>query len=215
MNLDQNIIYTVGHSTHPIAHFIALLRQHGIAAIADVRSSPYSRRNSQYNRETLREVLNDAGIGYVFLGEELGARSEDPTCYRDEKVDYDLLAETSLFRDGLLRLKSEQEKHRIALMCAEKEPLHCHRTILVARKLIEGGMSVLHILADGSLETHDHVLLRLLDKLNIPVDDLFRSREEAINEAYRIQGEEIAYSIRNEGDLEPSSGLSQDSEASG
>jgi uncharacterized protein (DUF488 family) len=191
-------IYTIGHSTQPLERFIPLLRQHGITAVADVRSSPYSRVNPQFNREPLRAALREAGISYVFMGDELGARSKDPSCYRDGKVDYALLARTELFQSGLDRVRKGAMTHRIALMCAEKDPLDCHRTILVSRKLAEQGVSVSHILADGSIESHDEAMSRLMQMVRVGENDLFRSREDSLREAYRKRGEEIAYQTEDE-----------------
>ena len=130
-------VFTIGHSTHPQERFVSLLCQHGITALCDVRSTPYSRVNPQFNREGLRESLRACGITYVFLGKELGARSADPTCYEYGKVKYDRLAVTDLFRQGLDRVREGTRTYRVALMCAEKEPLECHRTILVARHLVD------------------------------------------------------------------------------
>jgi uncharacterized protein (DUF488 family) len=191
-------IDTIGHSTQPLERFIGLLRQHGITAVADVRSSPYSRVNPQYNREPLKTALRAAGISYVFLGDELGARSKDPSCYRDGKVDYELLARTALFQSGLERVRNGASAHRIALMCAEKEPLDCHRTILVSRKLAEQGVCVTHILADGTVESHDHAMSRLMQVVRVGEHDLFRSPEDALREAYQRRGEEIAYRAESE-----------------
>ena len=186
-------VYTIGHSTHPIERFLQLLRMHAITVVGDVRSAPYSRMNPQFSCEPLRDTLSEAGIGYVFLGEELGARSKDPSCYRHGNVDYELLACTKLFRSGLERVREGARTHRISLMCAEKDPLDCHRTILVARNLVEQGVTVSHILSDGSVENHDQAMSRLMQMLNISEDDLFRSREDAIRDACRKRGEAIAY----------------------
>jgi uncharacterized protein (DUF488 family) len=190
----QNSLFTIGHSTHPQERFIALLRQHGITAVCDVRSKPYSRMNPQFNREELKEALLAQGVEYRFLGKELGARSDDPNCYENGKVQYDRLAETELFKYGLKRvLRGMRDDFRIALMCAEKEPLECHRTILVARHLVALGVTVEHILADGSLENHDAALSRLARMINLREPDLVHSREQLIADAYRKQGERIAY----------------------
>jgi uncharacterized protein (DUF488 family) len=191
-------IYTIGHSTQPVERFIGLLRQHGITAVADVRSSPYSRVNPQFNREPLRAALRDGGISYVFLGEELGARSKDPSCYRDGKVDYELLARTALFQSGLERVRKGACTHRIALMCAEKEPLDCHRTILVSRKLVEHGLAVGHILADGRVESHEESMSRLMQMVRVGENDLFRPHDESLLEAYRKRAGEIAYQAEDE-----------------
>ena len=117
--------YTIGHSNHSIGQFIGLLRQHGITAIMDVRSAPYSRYHPQYNKDTLADSLEKEGINYVFLGKELGARPDDPTCYENGRVDFGRLAERKEFKSGLERVLQGCEKYRIALMCAEKEPLGC------------------------------------------------------------------------------------------
>lgn len=192
-------VYTIGHSTHPLADFEALLRRHNVTAICDVRSTPFSRTNPQYNRENLKTFLPTAGMVYVFLGAELGARSMDPECYVDGKVQYDRLARTELFRKGIDRIRDGMREHRIALMCAEKDPLQCHRTILVARHLDEHGIAVEHIREDGRLESHDEALSRLLAMLKLSTEDMFRSRREVIVDAYRLQGERIAYVTKEVG----------------
>ncbi len=188
-----NVVFTIGHSTHPLDRFIALLKQHGITALCDVRSRPYSRMNPQFNRENLEKSLPENGISYVFLGKELGAQSEDASCYSYGKVQYNRLAQTDLFRRGLDRVRDGMKGYCLALMCAEKDPLECHRAILVARHLEGLNMIVEHILEDGSLESHKEALSRLLRQLKLPEQDLFRSREDMIEEAYRIKGERIAY----------------------
>jgi uncharacterized protein (DUF488 family) len=152
--------------------------------------------NPQFDREELQKSLLAPGIEYRFLGKELGARSDDSCCYENGKVRYERLAETALFQYGLKRvLKGINEGFRIALMCAEKEPIGCHRTILVARHLTTLGIDVVHIHADGCLETHDAALSRLAIMLNLPEHDMFHSREELLANVYREQGERIAYEV--------------------
>jgi uncharacterized protein (DUF488 family) len=187
-------ICTIGHSNHPLEHFIGLIEQHGINTLCDVRSVPYSRINPQFNRETLKAALLKEGITYVFLGQELGARAEDPSCYIHGKVQFDCLAGTALFQRGIDTLIETMRTCRLAIMCAEKDPLDCHRTILVSRRLAARGVAVGHILPDGAVETHAQAVARLLRQLHIPeTGELFRSREDIISDAYRIQGERIAY----------------------
>jgi uncharacterized protein (DUF488 family) len=188
-----DIVYTVGHSTMPAERLIALLKEHGITALADLRSQPYSRMNPQFNREDLKQALREHAIAYAFLGRELGARSEDRSCYDHGKVQYSRLAQTALFEKGLTRVRDGVKKHRIALMCAEKEPLECHRTILVSRYLVLGGIEVRHILNDGRIEHHADVINRLIRQLRLPESDMFTPRDHIISEAYRLQGERIAY----------------------
>jgi uncharacterized protein (DUF488 family) len=189
----NEIVYTIGHSTHPIETFVELLKKHDISAVSDVRSRPYSRMNPQFNREELKGALKSAHIKYVFLGKELGARSEDKSCYRNGQVQYDLLAKTDLFKRGIERVIEGARQYRIALMCAEKEPLDCHRTILVARALFDLGVEVKHILGNGQIEDHTHAVERLIDRLRVPGTDMFREHNAVVADAYTRRGNEIAY----------------------
>jgi uncharacterized protein (DUF488 family) len=186
-------VFSLGHSNHELDAFVDLLRLHEIEMVCDVRSHPYSRFHSQFNRESLEARLRASGIAYLFLGAELGARSTDPSCLERGKVRYDRLAATEAFQRGIERIRRESEDHRLALVCAEKEPLECHRTILVARHLDARGLDIQHIHADGSLESHDKAIGRLLLQLKLPERDLFRSRDDVIADAYAVQGARIAY----------------------
>lgn len=190
----NSVIYTVGHSTQSIEQFVQLLLMHKITAIADVRSAPYSRYNPQFNREELSQSLKLQDIQYVFLGKELGARSDEDCCYVDGRVNYSILAKTKLFQHGIERVVEGVKSHKIALMCAEKDPLDCHRTILVSRELINHGYSVAHILSDGLIELHEDAMLRLVERLGLSEVDLFRSVSLTIEDAYETQGRRIAYS---------------------
>jgi uncharacterized protein (DUF488 family) len=185
-------LYTAGHSTHPIEDFIALLRKHGIAVICDVRSSPYSRYNPQYNRENLIPELKAAGIQYVFLGKELGPRSEDPACFEDGRVSYHKLTRTELFQKGLNRLREGMKQYRVSLLCAEKDPLTCHRTILICREL-RAEADIRHILADGGIETQPELETRLLQVFKLNQMDLFESRADQLERVYDAQAKKIAY----------------------
>ena len=189
-------VYTVGHSNHPFDTLAQLLGRHAITAVADVRSTPYSRRNPQYHRESLAGALKGRGIAYVYLGEELGARSADPDCYREGRVQYERLAHTALFKSGIARVLDGATRHRVALMCAEKEPLDCHRTLLIARQLQRRGAVLLHILADGSLEAHDSTMNRLVNLLQLGDSDLFSTAEQRIEEACRQHEGKIAFAAR-------------------
>ena len=163
----------------------------GVGLLADVRSTPYSRFNPQFRRDALAAALNEDGIEYLFLGEELGARSKDPSCYEDGRVSYAKLAATELFRRGIERLLAATQTHTVAIMCAEKDPLDCHRTILVARELVRRGESVAHILANGEVDSHDRVMHRLRERLKIEPQDLFGDDVNA--QAYELRGQQIAY----------------------
>ena len=189
----KSTLYTIGHSNHNIVTFIDLLRQYDVTALGDVRSHPYSRYAPQFSRDVLKASLADAGITYVFLGKELGARSQNPACYRKGKVQYDRLALEPSFAAGLKRVRQGMERFCLALMCAEKDPLDCHRALLVARKLYETGTAVSHIRGDKALESQQDMDRRLLALCKLPEGDMFKGRDEFLTDAYAIQGERVAY----------------------
>lgn len=186
-------LLTLGHSTHPIERFIGLLAGAGATAVADVRSSPYSRYSPQYSKDALRSALAEAGIAYTFLGREFGARSSDPTCYRNGKVQYARLAQSAVFAEGIQRVVEGLKKYRIAFVCAERDPIECHRALLVSRAFVERGETVDHIHPDGSLESHANLEGRLLRLWKLPEGDMFKSREDCVEEAYLLQGDKVAY----------------------
>ena len=191
------VLYTIGHSNHLLEKFIELLQDHGISAVADVRSQPYSRYTPQFNREALKSALKKQGIAYVFLGKELGARSDDSKCYINGKVQYELLAQTELFRQGVIRLYKGMEDYNVTLMCAEADPLSCHRTILVCHSLRNSDLRISHILPDSRLEENTESERRLLRNLHISELDLFSTREESVERAYSLQGKRIAYTLQS------------------
>jgi uncharacterized protein (DUF488 family) len=186
-------ISSIGHSTHSFEKLLGLLKAHNVGAVCDVRSAPYSRMNPQFNRENFAEQLRENGIAYIYLGMELGGRTEDPACYEGKRVRYDWLAQKNVFQNGLQRVVEASTTYRLCLLCAEKEPLECHRTLLVSRYLVEMGLDVQHILADGTLESHGRVMERLLEQLKLPSHDLFRTHEDVIQNAYRAQERAIAH----------------------
>lgn len=188
----SSTLLTIGHSNHGLPRFLSLLSAHGVTAVADVRSRPYSRRFPWFNRNRLSSSLPSSGVVYVFLGDLLGGRPEDPSCYLDGKVQYSLVARTPSFQAGMARLLEGASSYRIALMCAEKDPLACHRTLLVARQLSLRGISVGHILASGELESQAAADARLVAELKL--GGLFGSLEETIEEAYRRRGDAAAFS---------------------
>ena len=186
-------VLTIGHSNHSIEKLLELLRVHGVTAIADVRSSPYSHVNPDFNRELLRQRLKENGIVYVYLGRELGARPEDPKYYVGGRVQYQQLCQSQVFQMGLRRVLKGARSYTISLLCAEKEPLACHRTLLVGRALASSGVAVAHIHADGNLEPHDDAMSRLITILGMSDRDLYRTREEMIADACLRQEQRIAY----------------------
>jgi uncharacterized protein (DUF488 family) len=185
-------LFTIGHSTQSWEQFLDRLARHRIDAVGDVRSSPYSAGLPQFNREILERALKSAGIHYVFLGDELGARRSERECYVDGIARYDRIARAPAFHSGLERVRKGVARFRLALTCAEKDPLECHRTILVCREL-RNEFDIRHILDDGNLENHSDAEARLLAEERVPSEDFFISREELIARAYDRRGEKIAF----------------------
>jgi len=199
--------------------FISLLQKHGVTAVADVRSSPYSRFLPHFNRAALKEALATEDIHYVFLGQELGARPKNREFYINGKAVYEKIAATDEFHEGIQRVFKGVKKHRLSLMCAEKDPLTCHRAILVCQHLQHFGLHVNHILRNGDLESHDHLEQRMLAKHEL-TDFLeikekqaqlslfsqqntnFPTREECLEKAYKLQGDEIAYVEKRDDDYD-------------
>ena len=188
----KNTIFTIGHSNYESDQFIKLLKDHSINAVADVRQSPYSSYVPQFNRENIRDTLVKNNIKYVFLGDLLGARPQDSHCYTDNYVDFSKLANTSFFKEGISRLVEGSKTLRIALMCAEKDPLTCHRTILVCKNLKQNNMNILHILHDSTLEENSDTEVRLLKEHKLQPNELFRTPEEILEDAYQRQGKKMA-----------------------
>lgn len=194
MSQGNAAVFTIGHSNHSLEAFLELLTPHRVDVLADVRSAPYSRFNPQFSRETLAAWLLAKDIGYAYLGGELGGRPKDPACYENGRVCYARVAETPVFRHGLAEVMDLSVEHRVALMCAEKEPLHCHRTLLVSQALDARSVNVHHILADGTIENHADAISRLLQQYDLnPDGDMFTSREEAISLAIDRHAQEVAY----------------------
>jgi|YNPNPStandDraft_1061719.scaffolds.fasta_scaffold05959_6 uncharacterized protein (DUF488 family) len=150
----QPVIYSIGHSDHTLEAFITLLHAHKITIVADVRSQPYSRWVPAFNRETLARALQAAGITYIFLGDSLGGRPADATLYAMDapqgRPDYERLASTPAFQNGLERLLALAHDGSVAMMCSEGDPRQCHRGLLITPQLLERGARVIHILPDGT-----------------------------------------------------------------
>ena len=198
MHKFHDTVFTIGHSNHEIEAFVELLRQHRVDALADVRSAPYSRFNPQFNREQIAAALKENGIHYVYLGQELGGRTDNFECYDEEgRIVFDRVAATETFQRGIARVVRGAAAHCIALMCAEKEPLECHRTLLVARELEKRGVEVGHIHADGRLESHDQAMSRLMDLVLPSEGPLIRQaeppRDLMIAEAVERQARRIGF----------------------
>ncbi len=194
MNSDKTGVFTIGHSTHEFSDFVNLLKRHDVTAVADVRSQPQSRL-TQYCRNELEARLKANEIQYVFLGKELGARRDEEACYIQDRADYNHISRLPAFAAGLERIERGSQSHVVALMCAEKEPLDCHRMVLVSRHLSLRGSKVSHILPDGGLESQEDAERRLIRMMGVE-RTLFEpdlTDEELANRAYELRGQQIAY----------------------
>jgi uncharacterized protein (DUF488 family) len=194
------LIYSVGHSSQSIEQFITQLQRHEIQLVADVRSQPYSRRYPHFSRERLQKSLLVAGIRYLFLGRELGARRDEPQCYVEGQASYREIVKLPNFRRGIERLLEGTDKHRIALMCAEHDPLTCHRTILVCRELRRHAVGIKHILRGGGLEDHAQAERRLIEEELGSRDqaELFArsdNAEQLVERAYSARAARLAHRL--------------------
>jgi len=187
-------IHTIGHSNHAIEAFVALLRLHGVNAIADVRSTPSSKRFPQFEKKVLQSNLDASGIQYVFLGDGLGARPRNPDCYIQGTAVFERIRATNSFTNALDRLQRGAQTYKICLMCAERDPVDCHRTWLVAQTLHDKGIVVKHILADGTIEMHD-ALLRRVAKSDFDTASLFDDEREILLAVANREAKRIAYCL--------------------
>jgi uncharacterized protein (DUF488 family) len=190
---DRARILTIGHSRHPLELFVGLLEGAGVTAIADVRSAPASRFSPHFNKARLAASLAARDIDYVFLGEELGGRPQRAELYTRGVADYEKMVASPEFRAGLARLVALARERRVAAMCAEADPLHCHRCLLVGRALAASGVNVGHILASGEIITHGEIEERLLALEGLAEEELLRSRDERLACAYRARNSKGAH----------------------
>lgn len=195
--MTANQIFTIGHSVHSGEEFVALLQAHHIDVVVDVRSSPYSQYTPQHNREMMQESLGKAGIGYLYLGAELGARRDEEEAYDGDLARYELIRQLPGFNNGIERVREGMQKYRIALMCAEKDPCDCHRSVLVTRVFHEEGVEVAHILEDGSIDTQSDLERVMIDGRRSQGHQQLElglgNSEEVISQAYRKRSEKICY----------------------
>lgn len=201
-------LYTIGHSLHSIDQFIKLINSHDINCIIDVRSTPYSRFSPQFNTNELKKFLNINYKYYIFMGEEFGARRSESSLYDiNGLLDFEKVTKSNLFQAGVKRVKSGLNKgYKIAFMCTEKDPLDCHRSILVGRAFSDEKFEVSNIHDDGSIESQTDLEERLLelyfpDRNQTSIFDILeggKSKEELIVEAYRLRNKDIGYKIENE-----------------
>ena len=200
-----NTLYTIGYAGFSIEDFVKSLKSHKIDLVVDVRSKPYSQYYADFNKEPIENKLEEASIYYRSYAKEFGARQDDKQYYPEGYLDFGLFTERSLeFASGVERLINSMEKgYTFALMCAEKDPSMCHRTIMVARAFCEKKYHVIHLLSNNKETTQKDIEKQLLEKffpqreqLNLFQENI--SNEEYVKRAYALQNAEIGYACRED-----------------
>jgi uncharacterized protein (DUF488 family) len=197
-NATSRTLFTIGHSNHDLGDFLAVLVNHHVKTLCDVRSRPGSLRFPQFNREPLEALLTSAGLGYKFLGEALGGRPADPSVYHsDGLVDYAARRKSPEFADGIDRLLELLRASNIGVMCAEEDPLQCHRFLMICPALLDRDVLPAHIRRGGILESQRDAEDRLLERHGrtaFATGSLFVSeRDSAIEEALELQAKEFGF----------------------
>jgi hypothetical protein len=191
-------LFTIGHSVLEFGDFVALLEDHSVEVVADIRSVPQSARLAHFSQPAFEKLLSAEHIGYLFLGEELGGRPDDADAYRpDGLVNYALRRKSYAFGAGLERLQKELQDHSVAIMCAEEDPLECHRFLMVCPELIRLGIVPQHIRKGSRIESQEAAENRLLADTGfegVAANTLFPEvRTEALEDAYRLQAEKFGF----------------------
>lgn len=188
-------LYTIGYSGFSIEDFIGVLKNNSIGAIVDVRSSPYSSRFELYNITSIKDCLNNKNIFYLFLGDELGARPKDRSLYTNNVADFTKMAKSNAFIDGCKRIRDGLDKFPICLMCAEKDPATCHRTILITNAFRNSypEINIFHIHPSSKIEPQEKLDRRIMAMYNLEQEHFFKSFEERLKESYSLREQAIAY----------------------
>ena len=182
MKTTQDIIpiYTIGYGSRSIAEFIEVLKQFHIAFLIDVRSVPYSGYKPEFSKKSLEIEVQKHGIRYVFMGELLGGKPDDESCYVNGMVDYDRVKKTEFFQQGIARIHTAfSQQQRVALMCSEGKPEHCHRCKLIGATLISEDLPVVHIDENTELKTQEQIIERITGgQLSMFGEETFHSRKK-------------------------------------
>jgi len=200
-------IYTIGHSNYSVERLLEMLKHYDINCIVDIRGTPYSKYNTQFNKEIIAKTLVQHGYMYIYMGKEFAAQREDKSLYTEEGyADFEKVAYDKDFLRGIERLRLGCEKgYRIALMGAKQDPLNCHRCILVGRALRKAGFNIIHILDDYSKASQEAMEEALLEKYHgknkrdqIDFDSYIYggpSKEDLINQCYKLGNRDIGYRV--------------------
>ncbi|EGT5081794.1 TPA: DUF488 domain-containing protein [Clostridioides difficile] len=196
-------IFAIGHSNYPYDKLINMIKKYDINCVVDIRETPYSKYNIQYNKEAFNESLRNSGFIYIYMGKEFGAKRNNKDVYTQEGyADFEKVAKEDIFLNGIERLKKGcQMGYRIVLLGAMQEPIRCHRSILVGKVLNKEGFDVKYIMHEGNLTYQEDIEESLLDKYfsdreQLSIDNLLGSaltREEMIQEGYKLANKEIGY----------------------
>ncbi|PUB13717.1 DUF488 domain-containing protein [Yoonia sediminilitoris] len=192
-------IFTIGYSGQEVEGFVKLLSENGVDVVCDVRSTPFSHYKPDFSRGPFRQHLNAANIKYAFFGDQLGARPKDRSCYVSGQATYDRIARTDFFNEGLNRLRLGARKLNLALVCSEKDPIECHRAVLVCYNLPDLRNSISHIHTDGAVEDQAQFEQRLVKFHGLTPPPLLQRPgdwDAAVVEAYKKQAAGIAYRER-------------------
>lgn len=196
--MSKPIIYTIGHSTHPIDYFTELLKHYHVNCVVDVRTMPASRFNPQFNKKSLASSLKANGIAYLHFGEAFGARQTDPFLLDNEgRVDFEKVRNTEKFKDAISRIrKGAQDGFSIALMCSEAEPINCHRFVMISPALND--FNVCHILKDKSVVTQEELEEQLLKKFSkaLSQTQVFEANDgtsQKLAAAYKMMNKKVGY----------------------
>ena len=199
--MKNQVVYTIGHSSHPIEYFVELLKTFSIDLVIDVRSVAASSYNPQYNKEPLQFQLEKNQISYLHCGAEFGARHTEPALLDKEgRVDFEMVRKTDFFKRGMLLLMDKvRQGISVALMCSEADPMECHRFSMISVAVEDAGFDVQHILKDMRTKSNTQLENQLLKKYakKIPHPDLFQpdiTIEDQLSVAYRLHNQEVAYS---------------------
>ena len=203
-------IFTIGHSNYPIDKLIDMLKFYNIDCVVDIRGTPYSKYNVQYNKDNIKDTLIKLGYVYIYMAKEFAAKRENKISYNKEGYsDFEKVVKEEDFINGIKRLKIGCQKgYRIVLLGAMQDPIRCHRSILLGRELERHGFKINHILDDYTIRDQRYIEERILDKYfenrhQITIDSLIGtslSREEMIDEAYRMANKDIGYRIEHIGE---------------
>ncbi|MGL4990125.1 MAG: DUF488 family protein [Sarcina sp.] len=200
-------VFAIGHSNYPFEKLIKMLKEHNVNCVVDIRETPYSRYNVQYNKEVFELRLKQEGFIYIYMGVGFGAKRQSKESYLNKVyADFELVKEEKSFIESVQRVKNGIKKgYKIALLGAMQEQIRCHRSILIGRVLYSQGIDVKYILHEGGLATQDDIENDLLNKYfstrnQLSIDNLLgvaKTRDELIEEGYKLANKDIGY--RTEG----------------